>query len=73
MNRDEELKNISNKLSLLIAVHLRKGTEDMNKSELVELLSGFEVTNSDIANMIGIPKTSVEVLKSRNKKKGAKK
>lgn len=72
MTKNDDLENVSKKLSLLIAINLIDNPENMNKSELVGLLTSFDISNTEIADILRIPKTSVEVLKSRNKKKRRK-
>ncbi len=65
---NDDLKQISKKLSLLIALTLKKLESKSTLTELVKLLSAFGISNSDIALILGAKKSTVEVLKSRTNK-----
>ena len=61
------LREISQKLNILIALGLSK--EKKKLSEKVKFLLDFGLTNQQIAEILGTSKGSVEVIKSRLKKK----
>lgn len=69
MNPDY-LAQISQKLSILIALTVAESDQKHTKSDLVELFTQFDLANGEIAAILGTTKGSVEVLKSRIKKKG---
>jgi DNA-binding NarL/FixJ family response regulator len=65
------LREISQKLNILIALGLSK--EKKKLSEKVKFLLDFGLTNQQIAEILGTSKGSIEVIKSRLKKKVFKK
>lgn len=70
---DNSLSEISQKLSILIALTIAGSEKKYSKSDLVQLLTQFNLPNGEIATILGTSKGSVEVLKSRlksNKNKG---
>lgn len=70
---ENSLSEISQKLSILIALTVAGSEQKYSKSDLVQLLTQFNLPNGEIATILGTSKGSVEVLKSRlksNKKKG---
>lgn len=72
MNEQRILEIISNKLSVLITLGLF-GEEDLKLSDRIALLARFGLSNAEIAHILGTTKGSVEVIKSRLKKKLSKK
>lgn len=66
---DEPLRQVSNKLSALIALTLTTEPEKKNAAEKVALLARFGLSNQEIADIVGTTKGTVEVLKSRAGKK----
>ena len=67
---NDQLAQISQKLSVLIALDVAGSERGYSKSDLVQLLVQFDLPNAEIATILGTSKGSVEVLKSRLKKKG---
>jgi len=70
---DNTLSEISQKLSILIALTVAGSEKKYSKSDLVQLLTQFNLPNGEVATILGTSKGSVEVLKSRlksNKNKG---
>jgi hypothetical protein len=70
---DNTLSEVSQKLSILIALTIAGSEKTYSKSDLVQLLTQFSLPNGEIATILGTSKGSVEVLKSRlksNKNKG---
>jgi len=63
-------QEISQKLNILIALELNKKKKKV--SEKVKFLLDFGLTNQQIAEILGTSKGSVEVIKSRLKKKSRK-
>jgi DNA-binding NarL/FixJ family response regulator len=61
------LQEISQKLNILVALELSK--EKKKLSEKVKFLLDFGLTNQQIAEILGTSKGSIEVIKSRLKKK----
>jgi hypothetical protein len=68
MNNDQ-LAQISQKLSILIALTVAGSEQKYSKSDLVGLFTQFDLANGEIATILGTTKGSVEVLKSRLKTK----
>lgn len=66
---DEPLRQVSSKLSALIALTLVSEPDKKNAAEKVALLARFGLVNQDIADIVGTTKGTVEVLKSRAGKK----
>jgi len=65
MNSVEVEKQISNKLSALIALALLAEPHKKNTAEKIALLSRFGLANQEMADILGTTKGTVEVLKSR--------
>jgi CRP-like cAMP-binding protein len=65
------LQEISQKLNILISLELNK--EKKKLSEKVKFLLDFDLTNQQIAEILGTSKGSVEVIKSRLRKKSGNK
>jgi DNA-binding NarL/FixJ family response regulator len=61
------LREISQKLNILVALELSKDKKKL--SEKVKFLLDFGLTNQQIAEILGTSKGSIEVIKSRLKKK----
>jgi hypothetical protein len=72
MDNDRIVKEISGKLSALIALALTGDVGNLNLGQKVELLSRFDIPNLEIAAILGTTKGSVEVLKSRSARKRRK-
>jgi hypothetical protein len=68
MNDDALLKVISQKLSLIAALQMRRLNEELSRVDQVALLDGFSLPNDEIAMIVGTSKNTVEVIKSRLKK-----
>ncbi len=67
---EELARQISSKLSALIALALIPEPHKGNAAEKVTLLARFGLANQEIADIVGTTKGTVEVLKSRaNKRK----
>ncbi len=60
---------ISKKLSVLIALQLGELPEKSDMATKVHLLSTFNLTNAEIAEILGTSKGTIEVTKSRNIKR----
>ena len=69
MADQELLETISRKLSVLIALSLSPDLEVKNLSEKISVLTRLGLSNGDIAEILGATRSTVEVLKSRMKKK----
>lgn len=69
MKEKELLEEISKKLNTLIAISLVPEVDKYSLTEKVELLTRFKLSNSEIAVILGTTKGTVEVIKSRLKKK----
>lgn len=69
MKEQELLEQISKKLSALIALSFMKNVEKMTNVEGVKMLVRFGLSNQDIADILGTTKGTIEVIKSRIKKK----
>jgi len=67
MNDSELLREISKKLSVLIALQLKKDGEESVQDSVVRL-SRFGLTTSEIAEILGTTPGTVAVAKSRSKK-----
>ncbi len=68
--KDQELfEQVSKKLSALIALSFVKEANKMTAEEGVRLLKRFDLSNQDMADILGTTKPTVEVLKSRIKSK----
>ena len=68
MKDQELLEQISKKLSALIALTFSRDVEGLNTADGVKILGRFNLSNQDIADILGTTKPTVEVLKSRIKK-----
>jgi DNA-binding NarL/FixJ family response regulator len=69
MNNDELLKSISNKLSAILFVSLSSNIAKQNTAEKVAVLARLGLANQEIADVLGTTRGTVEVLKSRARKK----
>jgi DNA-binding NarL/FixJ family response regulator len=69
MSNDELLKDISNRLNAILLVLLTPEIEKKNSAQKVGLLARLGLANQDIADILGTTKGTVEVLKSRGKKR----
>ena len=69
MNDAELVKDLSRKMSALIAVALLPDVNKKNTAEKVALLVRFGISNQDVADIIGTTRGTVEVLKSRASKR----
>lgn len=67
MNESELLNQISKKLSALLAISLLEGSSKMTTASGERLLRRFELTNQDIADILGTTRRTIEVMKSRAK------
>ena len=68
MKDQELLEQISRKLSALISVLFIKDGEKMTSADRIIMLGRFDLSNQDIADILGTTKPTVEVLKSRIKR-----
>lgn len=67
----ELFKDLSRKLSALIALALLPDAHEKNTQEKVALLARFGIPNPEIADILGTTRATVKVLKSRaGKSKG---
>ncbi len=62
------LTSISKKLDVLIYLAFLNSSERRPMGETIAKLSGFGLTNDEIAQIVGTTKRTVEVMKSRKKK-----
>ena len=69
MNDEKTFEMLSKKMSALIALSLLPDVQKKNTAEKVELLMRFGIPNQEIADIVGTTKGTVEVLKSRTKRK----
>jgi DNA-directed RNA polymerase specialized sigma24 family protein len=69
MNDRELADQISKKLSALIALALLPDVQKRSSAEKVVLLARFNISNQEIADILGTSKGTVEVLKSRTSKR----
>ncbi len=69
MKNSELLEQISNKLSVLIAVTLQDDSKKMSITDGERLLRRFGLDNQSVADILGTTKQSIEVTKSRNQKR----
>lgn len=68
--KDRELfEQISKKLSALLAVLFSKTMSDMTTADGERFLRRFELANQEVADILGTTKRSVEVMKSKDRKK----
>jgi DNA-binding NarL/FixJ family response regulator len=67
MKDGQDLKLISIKLNLLIALFIKPQLKDLNNSEKISYLLRFGLPNGEIADIIGTSKGTVDVVKSRIK------
>jgi len=65
MKDQELLEQISKKLSALLALSFVGDITKMTAADGVKLLMRFELSNQDIADILGTTRRSVEVMKSR--------
>lgn len=70
MENNDTLKEISDKLSALLALSFMKDLSKITTADGVKLLMNFRLSNQDMANILGTTKRTIEVMKSRilNKK-----
>ena len=68
MKEQENLENLSKKLSALLALQFVKEPEKMTAEGGVKLLTRFGLSNQEMADILGTTKPTVEVMKSRIKK-----
>lgn len=69
MTSEEILETISSKLSALLLISLTADVQKKNTAQKVEMLAGLGLPNQEIANILGTTRGTVEVLKSRAKKR----
>ncbi len=69
MNDRELFEQISKKLSALLAMLFSKTMSDMTTTDGERFLRRFELTNQEVADILGTTKRSIEVMKSKDKKK----
>lgn len=67
MNDRDLLNQISRKLSALIAVSFSPDTKKMTTSDGERMLRRFELSNQEIADILGTTRRTIEVMKSRNR------
>lgn len=65
MDDKEILKQISKKMNALIAVSFLKDVEKMTTADGVKLLLRFDLSNQEIADILGTTRGTIEVMKSR--------
>lgn len=70
MSNELKLDEISKKLTLLAALQLIPDVKELSKTDKVSLLNKVGLSSEDIATILGTTKGTVDVLKSRMKKKG---
>jgi DNA-binding CsgD family transcriptional regulator len=70
MTQDEILEIVSKKLSALLLISLSPDAEKKNTAQKVEMLARLGLPNQEIADILATTRGTVEVLKSRAKKKG---
>jgi len=69
MSDHELLKQISNKLSALLALSFVEDVEELTATDGVGILMRFGLSNQEIADILGTTKGTVEVAKSRVSRK----
>jgi len=69
---EQLLEQISKKLSALIALSFVENLADKTTEDGIRILLRFGLNNQDIADILGVKKPTVEVLKSRIKKQSKK-
>ena len=65
MDNKELLESISKRLGVLIALKINEKSDNPSISEGVELLSRFDLSNSEIADILGTTAGTVNVTKNR--------
>lgn len=68
MTDDAQLAEIARYLRVLVALEVRKATDGKTKQQSVEMLSNAGLDAGTIADLTGIPKTTVAPIVSRLKK-----
>lgn len=64
--RDQELlEQISKKLNAFLALIFTKDVASLTTADRVKLLMRFDLSNKDIADILGTTKGTIEVTKSR--------
>jgi len=69
MENKELLQAISRRLGVLIALQMKAQSENFSTTEGVEMLSRFGMGNIEIAEILNTSPNTVNVMKSRIKKK----
>jgi len=68
MENQEFLDQISKKMNAFIALLLTTDVAKMTTADKVKMLLRFNLSNQDIANIIGTTRGTIEVMKSRLQK-----
>lgn len=64
---EEKLDIISKKLSILIALMARSLPEPLNTKEGIKLLDGYDLSNNEVASILGMKPNAVSMARARMK------
>ena len=64
---EEKLDTISKKLSILIALMARSLPEPLDTKEGIKLLDGYDLSNNEVASILGMKPNAVSMARARMK------
>ncbi len=64
---EEKLDIISKKLSILIALMARSLPEPLDTKEGIKLLDGYDLSNNEVASILGMKPNAVSMARARMK------
>lgn len=64
---EEKLDTISKKLSILIALMAKSLPEPLDTKEGIKLLDGYDLSNNDVASILGMKPNAVSMARARMK------
>ena len=64
---EEKLDIISKKLSILIALMARSLPEPLDAKEGIKLLDGYDLSNNEVASILGMKPNAVSMARARMK------
>lgn len=64
---EEKLDTISKKLSILIALMARSLPEPLDTKEGIKLLDGYDLSNNEVASVLGMKPNAVSMARARMK------
>jgi transcriptional regulator len=70
INQSESFENLAKRLDVIISILIKEREDEMTITAGVSLLKSFGLSNSEIANILGTTKRTVEVTSSRLRKQG---